>query len=272
MVSIRLPLFALSFMALSSLSAQSPLSTAVSTPAGSAFLNEPKPDISATPVKAAPAPVLTPEMRGDILMARKMYREAAEVYSDGSANSAVLANKTGIAYHQMLALDAARKNYERAIRLNSKYSEAVNNLGTIFYARKNYRHSVSLYHRALKLSPNSASIISNLGTAQFARKKYKEAFEAYQQALALDPDVFEHRNSQGVLLQERSVLERAKFHFYLAKTYAKAGNVDRTLAYMRKALEEGFKEREKFREDPEFAKLQDNPEFMQLLVLEPRVL
>jgi len=45
------------------------------------------------------------------------------------------------------------------------------------------------------------------------------------------------------LLQEHSVEERAKFHFYLAKTYAKAGNTDRALAYMRKCLEEGFKEK-----------------------------
>jgi tetratricopeptide (TPR) repeat protein len=124
----------------------------------------------------------------------------------------------------------------------------------------------------LKLTPNSASIISNLGTAQFARKKYKECFEAYQRALEIDPEVFEHRSSQGVLLQERSVEERAKFHYYLAKTYAKAGNTERALAYMRKAIEEGFKDRQKFREDPEFAKMQNHPEFLELLVLEPRVL
>jgi len=74
------------------------------------------------------------------------------------------------------------------------------------------------------------------------------------------------------LLQEHSVEERAKFHFYLAKTYAKAGNTDRALAYMRKCLEEGFKEKNKFTEDAEFAKMQELPEFKELLALEPRVL
>jgi len=74
-----------------------------------------------------------------------------------------------------------------------------------------------------------------------------------------------------VLLQERSVQERAKFHYYLAKTYAKAGAVDRALLYMRKALEEGFTERNKFREDPEFASLKELPEYQELLALEPRV-
>jgi len=268
--SIRLSAPMFTFAALSSLSAQIPINSPASAPIG--FLNESKPESVAPVAMPSPKPVLSPEMRGDILMARKMYREAAEVYAEGSATSAVLANKTGIAYHQMLALDAARKHYSRSLKLNPRYAEAVNNLGTVYYARKNYRRAVSHYNRALKLTPNSASIISNLGTAQFARKKYKEALEAYQQALALDPEVFEHRSSQGVLLQERSVEERAKFHFYLCKTYAKAGNIERALLYMRKAIEEGFREREKFREDQDFAMLQDNAEFKELLVLEPRVL
>jgi tetratricopeptide (TPR) repeat protein len=115
-------------------------------------------------------------------------------------------------------------------------------------------------------------VYSNLGTALFARKKYKDALEAYQTALSLDPEVFEHRNSHGVLLQERSVEERAKFHYFLAKTYAKAGVLDRALLYIRKALEEGFRERKKFSEEPEFAALQEMPEFQALMALEPRVL
>jgi tetratricopeptide (TPR) repeat protein len=218
------------------------------------------------------ARALTPEMRGDIFMARKMYREAVEAYADGPKNSPILINKIGIAYHQMLELDTAKKFYERAIKLDSKYSEAINNLGTVHYAKKSYRRAVGQYKKALKLAPNSASIHSNLGTAWFARKKYKEAAEEYETALKLDPEVFEHRNSHGVLLQERSVAERAKFHFYLARTYAKSGQVERALTYMRKAIEEGFKDKKKFQEEPEFAMLQELPEFKELLLMEPRVL
>jgi len=228
---------------------------------------------NAQPQRQAPnRTALTPEMRGDIFMARKMYREAIEVYNEGPKDSAVLINKTGIAYHQLLELEQARRLYNRASKLDPKYSEAINNLGTVYYARKQYRKAVSQYNKALKLAPASASIYSNLGTGQFARKKYNEAMDAYQKALELDPDVFEHRSTQGVLLQERNVQERAKFHYYMAKTYAKAGAVERALLYMRKALEEGFKEREKLREEPEFAKLQELDEFKELLSLAPRVL
>lgn len=219
-----------------------------------------------------PRPQISAETRADILMARKMYREAIEKYKEGPANSAVLANKIGIAYHQLLELDMAKKYYERAIKLDRNYAEAINNLGTIYYARKSYRRAVNEYKKALRLKPDSASMLSNLGTAYFARKNYTLAFELYQQAMELDPDVFEHRSTTGILLQERSVEERAKFHYYLAKTYAKSGRKDLALVYIRKALEEGFKEREKFKEEPEFVGLREDPEFKQIMGLEQKVL
>ena len=248
------------------LTAQQPAATAVAH-------NEPNRQESVVPAaRTEPRQQLTPEMRGDILMARKQYREAVDVYSESKQLSPALVNKIGIAYHQMLEIDLARKHYERAIKLDSKYSEAINNLGTVFYAKRSFRRAISQYNKALKLSPYSASIYSNLGTAYFARKKYEQAAEAYDKAVKLDPDVFERRSSHGVLLQERNVQERAKFHFYMAKTYAKAGAIERALLYIRKSLEEGFKERDKFKQDPEFAKLQELPEFVQLMALEPRVL
>ena len=145
-------------------------------------------------------------------------------------------------------------------------------LGTIYYATKSYRRSITQYKRALRLTPDSASIMSNLGMSYFARKNYELAFTTFQDALKLDPDVFEHRSSMGVLLQERSVDERAKFHYYLAKTFAKAGDVSQALLYIRKALEEGFKERNKFNQDPEFASMRENPEFKQILSAEQKVL
>ena len=215
---------------------------------------------------------LTPEMRGDIMMARKMYREALDYYKPGAEKSAVLANKTGIAYHQLLDLNSARKYYERAVKLNPRYAEAINNLGTVFYARKSYRRAIEQYKKALRFTPDSASIWSNLGTAYFARKNFEEMAKCYQQALTLDADVFEHHNTQGTLLQDQSVEERAKYHYFVAKTYAKAGTKDRALLYIRKALEEGFKEREKFLKEPEFAALQDDPEFKLLMATEQRVL
>ena len=220
----------------------------------------------------APKTPLSVETRGDILMARKMYREAIDVFHEDKTKNPVIANKIGIAYHQMQQLDNARKSYELAVRQKPDYAEAINNLGTVYYAKKSFSRAVRYYQRALKYAPNSASIYSNLGTAYFARKKYKEAMETYQTALKLDPNVFENHGSYGVLLEERNVEERAKFHFHMAKLYAQASRNDLALQYLRKALEEGFKDKKKIEEDPDFQAMRDLPEFKELLALEPRVL
>ncbi|HXK00827.1 MAG TPA: tetratricopeptide repeat protein [Verrucomicrobiae bacterium] len=218
-----------------------------------------------------PAP-LSAETRGDIFMARKMYREAIEAFGEGSPKDAILRNKTGIAYHQLQELDKALKCYQQAVKLNPQYHEAVNNIGTIYYTKKNYRRAISQYRRALKIAPEQASIHSNLGMAYFARNQMEPAVEEFRTALKLDPEVFEHHSSYGVLLQERSVADRAKYHYWMATLYAQGGRTDLALQYLRKAIEEGYKERKKLAEDPAFASMREMPEFKQLLTLEPRVL
>ena len=212
------------------------------------------------------------EKRADTLMARKDYRQAVAYYEKALAldpKNPVLYNKAGIGYHQQLLLDRAKKYYERAIKLNRKYSEAINNLGTVHYSKKKHKTAIKLYKQALELAPKSASIYSNLGTAYLDRKEYDEALVAYAKALELDPEVFEHRSTYGILLQERSVEDRARFHFFMAKIYAAAGTLDRALEYLRKALEEGFKDRDKIPSDPAFAELIKTEGYAQLMANPP---
>lgn len=238
---------------------------------GNAMLDTPRQLTSPT---APPTPV-TNEMRGDIFMARKQYREAIETYAQGNAKSPILRNKMGIAYHQMLDLDHARKYYEEALKIKPDYFEAMNNLGTVYYAKKSYRRAISWYNRALRVDADSsraASVYMNRGTAWFSRKQYPKAMEDYQTAVRLEPDIFEHHGTFGQILEERTVEERAKYHFFLAKLYAKQGRNELAIQNLRKALEEGYKEKKKLEEEPDFAGLRDLPDFKTLMAKEPRVL
>jgi hypothetical protein len=74
------------------------------------------------------------------------------------------------------------------------------------------------------------------------------------------------------MLEERNVEERAKYHYYVAKMYAKNGRTELALQYLRKAFEEGFKDKKQIEKDPEFASMRDLKEFKDLMALEPRVL
>jgi tetratricopeptide (TPR) repeat protein len=188
--------------------------------------------------------VLSQEEMGDLFMARKQYFEAAQTYknlSDQNPRNAVYLNKLGIALHQQEALGLALKCYQRALKANPHYADAENNIGTIWYQRKKYSKAIRAYERAIKMRDDMAVLYSNLGYAYFGNKKYEESITAFRTALSKDPQLFEHNSSRsGSLLQDRSVSDRGRFYFLLAKSFAQSGNVERAVLYLRKAKDEGY--------------------------------
>lgn len=211
---------------------------------------------------------ITYEKRGDIYVARKMYREAVDEYRKAlkeHPRSARLYNKIGISFHHQMNFGEAKKHYEQASSLDEKYAQAINNLGTVYYAQHHYKKAQKTYQKALKITPSSASIYSNLGTAYFARRKYKQATEAYLTALQFDPNVFDTRSQAGTLLQERSVEDRAKYHYFLARAFADAEIYDKALLYLRRSLEEGHGSRRKAWADDAFVAMREMPAFLALV-------
>jgi tetratricopeptide (TPR) repeat protein len=207
---------------------------------------------------------LSPEDMGDVLMARRKYVEAISTYQQVPNQSSILWNKLGIAQQHLFNEREARRDYERALRLDPKNAEATNNLGTILYSQKDYKGAIRLYKRALKLNPRNSTIYCNLGTAYFAKEKYKDGAEAYRTALELDPSAFEHDSSVAVQ-QGATPHQRAQLNYFLAKTYAGEGHNEKALKYLRLALAQGFNDRKKLMSDKEFAGLRETPEFRQLL-------
>ena len=215
--------------------------------------------------------VLTPAERGDIYMARKMYRDAIEMYMQAPPTAPLL-NKIGITYHQLADINEAGKYYQRAMKTDPQFVDAINNLGTIYYSKKSYRRAVNEFRKVLRIKPDAASTWANLANAYFERKQYELSTEALQKALELDPTVLDNHGTVGSLVQDRNIADRAKYHYYLAKSLAKKGQNADAIMYIRKALEEGFKEKNKFQEEPEFAGLRDDPEFKLIMSTEPKVL
>ncbi len=206
------------------------------------------------------------QLQGDLHMVRKRYLEAIDAYGQAlheSPRHPVLLNKIGIAYHQLSRLRDAKKYYELATEADKNYAYAWNNLGTAHYGMEKYGRAIRYYRRALKLDSSQASFHSNLGTALFARKQYAEAAEEFRLAVLLDPEVFRRRSSFGVVTQDFSVQDRARFNFLLAKTYAALGYTEDCLLALRHALDHGLPP-EEARTDPAFAALHADERFQVL--------
>lgn len=217
---------------------------------------------------------LSEEEWGDLYMARKTYDAAIDHYSlaiksyedspHDKPEIAALYNKMGICFQQKLDYGKARKSYDNAIRMDKNLAQAWNNLGTTYYLDKRAKRSIKYYRRAIQLNPEGASYHLNLGTAYFARKKYQEASKEYRMAIQLDPEIL-RKNSEGVGTAVETRHVDANYYFYLAKIFASVGNPAEAVRYLEHAMEEGFKDRKRILDDPDFQKISNDPAFVALM-------
>ena len=226
---------------------------------GAPQLSPPAPQSASTE-----ASQLSPELRGDLAMARQQYVAAIQAYQEDPTTSAVIFNKIGMAYHHLFAMDSARRNYLHALKLRPNYPEALNNLAAVYYARKQYHKAEKLYRKAIQLAPKSAAVYSNLGTDYFAEHKPELGIEALRTAFALDPRVFD-ANAGELVSESLPARDRAAQDYCLARLYAQSGHKDQALEYLRRALNEGFDDKKKLLEDQQLASLRATPEFAQLM-------
>jgi len=212
------------------------------------------------------------EQRGDELRVEKDFLDAVDYYEaalKGSQNSASLYNKIGISQLMMQRYKESKRSFERAIRADRKHADAYNNLGVIYYSQHNYGAAIRHYEKAVSLNGEAASYYNNLGAAYFAKKQFDKAIANYSKAVQLDPDVFERSSHAGVQAQLPSPADRAHYDYVLAKLYARTGAQDRSLHYLRKAMEEGYKDINNVYKDNEFSNLRKDPRFAELMSARP---
>jgi tetratricopeptide (TPR) repeat protein len=225
-------------------------------------IDPPSPDATATDL----------EVRAEQLRAVKLYLDALDYYRAALSkkpNSASLLNKIGITELMMQRYREAKKSFDQSVKVDRKFADAYNNRGVVSYEERKYGAAMKDYRRAIALDATSASFFSNLGAALFAKKEFDPAVVAYQHAVELDPDVFERTSRGGVQAQLPSPGDRARYDFTVAKLYAKMGYSDRALEYLRKALEDGYKDFSSVYKDAEFAGVRKDKRFAELVAAKP---
>jgi tetratricopeptide (TPR) repeat protein len=208
------------------------------------------------------------ETRGDELRVEKNFLDAIDYYMTAikrAPNSSSLFNKIGICQLMTQRYKESKKSFERAIKADHKYADAYNNLGVIYYQAKSYGAAIRHYEKAIAIKNDAASYYSNLGAAYFGKKQFEKALRSYSKAVELDPDVFERSSHAGVMAQLPSPEDRAHYDYVLAKLYARTGVTDRSLHYLRKAIEEGYKDIKNVYKDEEFSSLRKDPRFAELM-------
>jgi tetratricopeptide (TPR) repeat protein len=208
------------------------------------------------------------EKRGDELREDKNYLDAVDFYHaalKGAPGSTSVFNKIGICQLQMHRYKEAKRSFEHAIKADRNHADAYNNLGVVYYQEHNYNAAIKHYEKAISLKSDAPSYYSNTGAAYFGKRQFDKAIQNYSKALELDPDIFERISRAGVQAQLPSPDDRAHYDYVVAKLYAKMGVADRSLHYLKKAMEEGYKDIKNVYKDNEFSTLRKDPRFAELM-------
>jgi len=208
------------------------------------------------------------EFKGDVARARGESASAAAWYSAAThydSHNAVLFNKLGIAQLKTGEMDAARKSFSDAVKRDPTYVDALNNLGAVNCLQRRYRPAVKYLKMALALDETKASAHLNLAEAWMGQKQVERAMTEYARALELDADILSSSDQEGVFAQISTPEQQALIEFLIAKAYAKRGNMEGALDYLRRAKEAHYREIASVYTDPVFAPLWKDPRLTTLV-------
>ena len=209
------------------------------------------------------------EAIADQLQGDKNYLDAIDYYNAAlkkDPTSAVLMNKVGMSELLLRRYKQAQKDFEHAIKQDKNYANAYANLGVVFYQETNYGKSVRYYDKAIQLDATQAVFFNNRAASLFVKKQFELAMADYNKALQLDPDIFDRATrTAGVQAKLPSPGDVAHYDYVLAKLFARNGSADRSLHYLKKAMEEGYPVIKDVYKDSEFTELRKDPRFAELM-------
>lgn len=203
----------------------------------------------------------TAELKGDLARAREHFGEAVSQYRvavKANPKDPKLQNKLGIAYLQQGDRGAARKAFNQAVKYDPRFVNALNNLGAVNCLEKKYNPAIRYLKQALALDEMNASAHLNIAEAWMGLGEVDRAMTEYARALELNADILSG-TPQGVMVHVNTPEQKARVDFLLAKAFAKRGNVEGALEYLRRAKENHFPYLSKVYEDQIFAALWTDP-------------
>ena len=125
-------------------------------------------------------------------------------------------NNIGTAWRVKGDLDKAIQNYEAAIRLNPKFPEAYNNLGAVWETKGDLDRAIDSYRVAIILNPKLSGAYYNLGNAWNAKGDPDKAIACLEAAIRLNPKYPEAYNNLGAVWWVKGDLDKAIVSFEAA--------------------------------------------------------
>ena len=127
----------------------------------------------------------------------------------------------GLVFYRNGKLSDAIRSYKMAIKINSDFVEAYNNLGNAYLDKGNMREAYNAYKRAYDILPDHPIVLSNLGNALQLQGKNNKAVSVLNKAISNDPNYSDAYNNLGNALRDLGDSQGA------INSYSRAIEIDR---------------------------------------------
>ncbi len=143
-------------------------------------------------------------------LAEKINSKDPEVY-----------NLKGLIFMAQNEMIKAETNFKKAIWMNPKYSEALNNLGALYLVKGKYDAAIKYFEMALSnpFYSKPFTALTNMGWAWYKKGDAKKAKEYLLKALNYNPRYSKAYYYLGIIALEEGNLEEAKFYLKRAARF-----------------------------------------------------
>jgi tetratricopeptide (TPR) repeat protein len=105
--------------------------------------------------------------------------------SESSKNPFIIHSKIGKLLFDKKQYLKAILSFNKAIKLNPKYAEAIRNLGECYMELKQYNKAIPLLEKSIELKPNIDWAYFSLGKIHYSQNKLKEAIQCFRKNLKI---------------------------------------------------------------------------------------
>jgi Flp pilus assembly protein TadD len=212
-------------------------------------------------------------------------------------------------------MEAARKHYVEAIKLDGRFAEAYNNLGSTLMIQGRPAEAGRYFRKALQLAQDHKEAQSNLkacrliletqnkrilelqqqmarGSMNYAlhlelgklfknRGELDKALDHFHRAVSLNPKHIEAFNELGLVYARKGDYQQARSmfkatisrkpelpeaYYYIAGTYARQNRTGEAVAYLRQAVDRGYKNWDVIKTDRNLESIRENAYYRSLIV------
>ena len=179
---------------------------------------------------------------GRLQAAREHFQMAVDV--DPYLESAII--PLAMIYAHQGDIDASQAVLEAGARRLPDNAAIAYELGRLHHQRGNLDQAAARYREVIALAPQHGEALNGLATIQFSKQEYDEALRLFLKLAQQFPD-------------------HPETDYNIACVYARKGQTQNALTWLRQAIEKGYRDWQRMNNDPDLESIRHTPAFEKLM-------